>query len=134
MGQFRKEPRIHVTGRNDRVKLGGTDNEVAVLNPAAILEIKLLFSVKILHGRWFPDGGSDPVKAANIIRPMAPRRIAEYMRERKVGKWGIIQADSMVGQQQQVDAADSARHPIGSWPLYSREFAESWLKAGKGRN
>jgi hypothetical protein len=108
MRLFRGEQSLHVTACRDRVKFGGfqgENREAAVLNPAAILEIKLLFGVEIFHGRWVRTGNGDITEASNPIRPAAPQSIADYMRGRKVDKLGIVQANSVQGQNQAISCA-----------------------------
>jgi hypothetical protein len=139
---FRHEEKLHVTANNDRIRFGAkvgsvggsTNKEAAILTPAAILEIELLFGVKILHGLWVQADEGKPVTTTDLLRSTAPLSIAEYMRERHVDKWGIIQGDSGAAQNPQGSAAAAARHPVGAWPHYNREFAEAWLKVGKGKS
>jgi Family of unknown function (DUF5906) len=133
MKLFRGTKKLHVTSKDDRARLGGTDKEPAILNPAAILEIELLFGAKILHGYWIV-GSGQRIRAADVTRPEAPRSIVDYLRERRIEKWGIIQGDSGVEQHQTVNLAAKTRHPIGSWPHYTNEFVEEWLKTGRGKN
>ena len=72
----RREKKLHVTAHNDRIKFGakvgggagGTNKEPAVLTPAAILEIELLFSVKILHGQWVQADEGKAVTATDLLQ------------------------------------------------------------------
>ncbi len=141
MRQFRQAERLHVTANNDRVRFGamvggiagGSDKETAVLNPAALLEIEVLFGVKISHGRWFQNESGKPVGVMDLLRPIEPRSIADYLRGRRVDAWGVILKDIETTQKPQGDSAAKAKHPIGEWPHYSKEFADAWLRTGCGR-
>ena len=133
IGQFRQAEGLHVTANSDRVKLGGTDKEFAILNPAALLEIEVLFGAKVSLGRWVHTESGTDVAAKDPIRASEPMNIAEYMRQRRIDAWGVILNDQEQAQKPKGDSAAAARHQIGEWPKHSKEFAEAWLKTGCGR-